>query len=418
MKIKKITALEILDSRGKPTVMATVHLTNGLRAQAAVPSGASTGVHEAWELRDNDPKRFGGQGVLKAVRNIETKISPALKGQSVLAQEKIDRIMCKLDGTENKKKLGANAILAVSLACARAAALSQEIPLYKYLRELSGLKNAGWKFPLPMMNIINGGKHAEGALTIQEFMIVPKASTWAKRLRMGAEVFQKLKGLLHDAGCSTLVGDEGGFAPAFKFNEEALDFIVQAIKKAGYKPGKDVGCAVDFAASNFFQEKTGHYALDGHKYITADEVIKVLEEWRQKYPIVSLEDPLAEDDWLNWAKLTGFLGGKQIIVGDDLFVTNEERLKFGIENHAANAILIKLNQIGTLTETLQTIRLAKANRYKVIISHRSGETVDTFIADLAVAVNADFIKSGSLARSERSAKYNRLLEIEREVINQ
>ena len=418
MKIKKIKAREILDSRGNPTVQATVYLANGMEASASVPSGASTGIHEALELRDGNKKRYGGKGVLKAIKNIETKIAKKLVGLDVSKQKQIDQLMLDLDGTPNKAKLGANAILAVSLAVARGGAMAKKKPLYKYLRDAYKLKEKGWKMPTPTMNIINGGKHADNSVTVQEFMVVPKATTMAKRVRIGAEVFQSLKSLLKKAGYQTLVGDEGGFAPNLKSNEEAFEFIMKAIKKAGYKPGKDAFLASDLALSEYYDKKSGKYSLNdksGKKKVTADVVIKTIDGWMKKYPIVSIEDPLAEDDWANWAKATGWLGEKVTIIGDDLFVTNVERLEHGIEIGAANGILIKLNQIGSLTETINAIYLAKKNKMKVSVSHRSGETSDTFIADLAVAVNADFIKTGSLSRSERVSKYNRLMSIEEEL---
>ena len=414
MKIRKIQAREILDSRGNPTVEAKVELENSVIGKASVPSGASTGVHEALELRDGG-KRFLGKGVLKAVKNVNEQIAKCLVGQNVENQRQLDARMLELDGTPNKSKLGANAILAVSLSCARAGASAARKPLYRYLRDAFGLKEKKWKFPLPTMNIINGGRHADNSLTVQEFMVVPQAVTFRKRVQIGAEVFHHLKKLLKGAGYQTLVGDEGGFAPNLKRNEEALDFIVNVVKSAGYAVGKDAFCAVDFALSEFFDEKTGKYALNdksGKKKISADEVIKILDSWLNKYPIISLEDPLDEDDWRNWQKLTAAFGGKTILIGDDLFVTNVARLKKGIELKTANGILIKLNQIGTLSETIDAICLAKKSGYKVSVSHRSGETADTFIADLAVAVSADFIKTGSLSRSERVEKYNRLMEIE------
>ncbi len=418
MKIKKIFAREILDSRGNPTVEATVELTNGILAKASVPSGASTGAHEAVELRDEDKKRYLGKGVLKAVDNVNKKIAPKLLGLDIRRQQEIDQLMIKLDGTPNKSKLGANAILAVSLACARAGAMSEKLPLFKYLRKVYKLKEKTWKFPVPTMNIINGGKHANNSVTVQEFMVVPMAKTLAKRVQIGAEVFHNLEKLLKKAGYQTLVGDEGGFAPNLKSNEEAFEFIVKAIKEAGYVPGKDAFCGADLALSEYYDAKSGNYSLNdksGKVKVSPDVVIKTLDKWLKKYPIISLEDPLAEDDWLNWSKITGFLGEQTIIIGDDLFVTNVARLQKGIDEGVANGILIKLNQIGTLTETIEAIYLAKNNKYKVSVSHRSGETSDTFIADLAVAVNADFIKTGSLSRSERVEKYNRLMEIELEL---
>jgi len=417
-KIKKISAREILDSRGWPTVEATVFLADGSFGVASVPSGASTGKYEALELRDGDKKRFHGKGVLTAVKNIE-KIEKKLIGFNVLNQQEIDKIMIALDGTDNKNKLGANAILAVSLACARAGANSLNMPLYKYLRQAYKLTENKWRLPIPTMNIINGGKHADNSLTVQEFMVVPAQRTMAERIRAGSEIFHCLKNLLKESGYQTLVGDEGGFAPNLKSNEQALDFIVKAIKISGYGSGIDTFCAVDLAMSEYFSFDKGYSLNDklGKKFISANELIKTTQKWVKKYPIVSLEDPLAEDDWQSWRTITEKIGEKTILVGDDLFVTNVNRLKKGIENKTANAILIKLNQIGTLTETIEAIYLAKTNNYKISVSHRSGETADTFIADLAVAVNADFIKTGSLSRSERVEKYNRLLYIESELKN-
>jgi enolase len=418
MKIKKVWAQEILDSRGNPTIEAFVKLADGVIGSASVPSGASTGKHEALELRDNDKKRYNGKGVLTAVKNVKEKIAPILKGVDAGHQRTVDALMLKLDGTKNKAKLGANAILAVSLATCRAASESKKMPLYKYIRSMFGLKEKKWKFPLPTMNIINGGRHADNSLTVQEFMVVPAAKTFTKRVQIGDEIFQTLKRLLKDAGQQTLVGDEGGFAPNLKTNEAALDFIIAAIKKAGYKPGKDAFCGIDLASSEFFNKKTGQYSLNdktGKKFISADAVIKTVSKWLAKYPVISLEDPLAEDDWINWQKLTKKLGKKVTLIGDDLFVTNVQRLQKGIDEKVANAILIKVNQIGTLSETIDAIYLARQNGYKVSVSHRSGETCDTFIADLALAVNADFLKAGSLSRSERLCKYNRLLKIENDL---
>lgn len=420
MTIKKVFAREILDSRGNPTIETTIELKNGIMAKAAVPSGASTGEHEAVELRDNDKNRYLGKGVLKAVNNVNKKIAPRLIGMKAVKQLEIDRLLLDLDGTENKSKLGANAILSVSLAIARAGAMSLKMPLYKYLRYIYCLEEKKWQMPIPTMNIINGGKHADNSLTIQEMMVVPITGNMANRIRIGAEVFHHLKVLLKDAGYQTLVGDEGGFAPNLKNNEEALKFIVEAIKRAGYRPGQDAFLAMDLALSEYYDKKQKLYSLDDKKMKTLipdNQVIKILDKWLTKYPIISIEDPLAEDDWGGWAKITGFLGDKVTIIGDDLFVTNVDRLHHGIENGVANGILIKVNQIGTLTETIASIYLAKNNGYKVSISHRSGETCDTFIADLAVAVNADFIKTGSLSRSDRVAKYNRLMEIELELKN-
>lgn len=410
--IKKITAQEILDSRGNPTVRATVLLTDGTTGVASVPSGASTGIHEAWELRDGG-KRYHGKGVKKAIKHIETVIAKRLKGMDVTKQKDIDAAMCVLDGTENKKKLGANAILAVSLACARAGAAIQNKPLYKYIRQVYRLKEKGWRFPLPTMNVINGGRHANNSLSIQEFMIVPQHRSFAERVRIGSEVFHTLAKILDKKGYATAVGDEGGFAPNLKNNEAALKLLVQAIKEAGYKPGKHVSLAMDVAASEFHED--GLYAFDEGKKVDAKKIVHTLNQWIKKYPFVSIEDPLAEDDWDGWAMCTKKIGDKVAIVGDDLFVTNQERLAQGIEMDVANAILIKVNQIGTLSEAIASIQMAKAHGYQVSVSHRSGETADTFIADLAVAVNADYLKTGSLSRSERVEKYNRMMEIQQEV---
>ncbi len=414
MKIHDIIAREILDSRGMPTVAADVILENGVTGSASVPSGASTGVNEALELRDGDPKRYFGKGVLNAVANINEIIAPALIGKSVLDQAAVDRIMIDLDGTDNKSRLGANAILAVSLAVARAASISMGLPLYKYL----GGTNANI-LPVPMMNIINGGSHSDSPIAFQEFMIRPiGASTFKDVLRMGAEVFHCLKSVLRENGLSTAVGDEGGFAPALDSTEQALELIMKAIRKAGYEPGTDVTLALDCASSEYFKDKKYDYKIfegENSKVLDMDQQIAYLKSLVEKYPIDSIEDGMAEDDWLGWELLTAELGNKCQLVGDDLFVTNIEYLSKGIERGAANAILIKLNQIGTLTETLAAISLAQRNGYKAIVSHRSGETEDTFIADLAVATNCGQIKSGSLSRSERIAKYNRLLKIEEEL---
>lgn len=423
MKIKSIKAREILDSRGNPTISVKVTLGNGVIGIASVPSGASTGVHEAWELRDGDPKRYGGKGVFKAVRNVNNKIFPKLKGIDVARQRQIDQIMIKLDGTENKNKLGANAILGVSLACARAAAKSKRMPFYRYLRVAYRLRYKGWKMPIATMNILNGGKHADNTLSMQEFMIVPLAKKFKDRVRVGSEVFHALKKILKKRRQVTAVGDEGGFAPNLKNNEAAWDLIIQAIKKAGYTPGKEVVTACDVAASEFYNPKTGNYRWNKGswgksgkvKELTPGELIDKYKTWPAKYKTISIEDGLDQDDWVNWQKMTRRLGKKTILVGDDLFVTNVKRLEQGITMGVANAILIKVNQIGTLSETIDAIRLAQKNGYKTSISHRSGETCDTTIADLAVAVNSEFIKTGSLSRSERVAKYNRLLEIEEEL---
>ncbi len=413
-KIKKIKAREILDSRGNPTIETKVYLKNGLWAKAAVPSGASTGIHEALELRDKNKKRYLGKGVLKAVGNVNKDINYLLKNIDVTKQQDIDKLMIKLDDTENKKNLGANAILSVSLACARAGAKSGAMPLYSYLRKTFRIHYQDYKMPIPMMNILNGGAHADFALDIQEAMILPKSGKMAKRIQMGSEIFHHLGQILKKKKMNTFVGDEGGYAVNLKKNEDAFKLILQAIKKAGYKPYKDVDLAIDAAASEFYNKSKKRYKIDG-KSLTANKMIELYKLWLKKYKLVSIEDGLDEDDWDNWAKLTTILGDKSLQVGDDLFVTNTKRLQQGIDNGVANSILIKLNQIGSLTETISAIYLAKQNKYKTIISHRSGETSDTFIADLAVAVNADYIKTGSMSRMERVDKYNRLMEIEEEL---
>ncbi len=408
-EILEIYAREILDSRGNPTVEAEVILDSGAMGRAAVPSGASTGEHEAVELRDNE-NRYLGKGVLNAVKNINEIIAPELEGLSAFDQVMIDKTMIDLDGTENKSHLGANAILAVSMACARAAAEELGMPLYRYL----GGTNAK-VLPVPMSNILNGGKHADNNVDLQEFMIMPLGATSFKQaIRMNAEVFHTLKSYLKEKGHSTAVGDEGGFAPNLKSNEEALEFIVKAIEKAGYRPGKDIYIALDPASSEFYINGKYHLKAE-NKALTSEQMIDYYENLIKKYPIISLEDGLAEDDWKGWKKLNERLGGKIQIVGDDIFVTNVERLKRGIKEKSANSILIKLNQIGTVTETLNTIEMAKTHGFTCVISHRSGETEDTFIADLAVAMNTGQIKTGSLCRSERIAKYNQLIRIEEEL---
>lgn len=413
LTISKITAQEILDSRGNPTVRATVVLSDGSKGVAAVPSGASTGTHEALELRDGGT-RYGGKGVLKAVKNVEGVIAKKLVGLEAGKQSEIDLVLLKLDGTANKSKLGANAILAVSLAHARAAATSQKQPLYKWIRNNFKLPEKKWVLPVPTMNIVNGGRHANNGLSIQEFMIVPIHKKMTERVRIGAEVFHTLAGLLNKKGFPTGVGDEGGFAPSLPNNEQAIKLIMQAIKEAGFTAGKQVCLAMDFAASEFF--RAGKYYFENPQTAsTADQMIDLVLLWSRRYPIISIEDPLAEDDWQAWEKITKRLGKDLTLVGDDLFVTNVKRIQMGLEKKAANAVLIKLNQIGTLSETIAAIYLAKQHKYKVSVSHRSAETADTFIADLAVAVNAEFIKTGSLSRSERVEKYNRLMEIEAEL---
>ena len=412
MNIKNIHAREILDSRGTPTVAAEVVLECGIRAEASVPSGASTGVHEALELRDGDPKRYFGKGVLKAVSNVNNIITPALIGMNVFDQQAIDLRMIELDGTDNKSKLGANATLAVSLAIARTAARFKKVPLFQYL----GGESAS-VLPLPMINIINGGSHSDSPIAFQEFMIRPVgAPDFAEGLRIGAEVFHNLKRVLKNRGLSTAVGDEGGFAPTLKSTEEALELIMLAIDNAGYLPGIDVTLALDCASSEFYKDEMYDYAIfEGTKGRRLDRYQQVdyLKSLIDRFPIDSIEDGMAEDDWAGWELLTKVIGDRCQLVGDDLFVTNVDYLTKGIERKCANAVLIKPNQIGTLSETLETISLAQNNGYNAIVSHRSGETEDTFIADLAVATNCGQIKTGSLSRSERVAKYNRLLKIEK-----
>ncbi|MCG7459169.1 phosphopyruvate hydratase [Corynebacterium tuberculostearicum] len=400
-------AREILDSRGNPTVEAEVFLDDGARGVAGVPSGASTGVHEAHELRDGG-ERYQGKGVLKAVENINEKIADEIAGFEADDQRLIDQALIKLDGTDNKSELGANAILGVSIAAAKAAAESAALPLYRYI----GGPNAH-VLPVPMMNILNGGAHADSGVDVQEFMIAPiGAESFAEALRMGAEVYHALKAVLKDKGLSTGLGDEGGFAPSVDSTKAALDVIVDAIKKAGFEPGKDVALALDVASSEFF--KDGKYHFEGGEH-TAEEMSKVYEDLIDQYPIVSIEDPLQEDDWDGYTALTAAIGEKVQIVGDDFFVTNPARLQEGIEKKAANALLVKVNQIGTLTETFDAVELAHRNGYRTMMSHRSGETEDTTIADLAVALNCGQIKTGAPARSERVAKYNQLLRIEQEL---
>ena len=412
-EITHIQARQILDSRGNPTVEAEVYTEDGGFGRAAVPSGASTGIHEAAELRDNDASAYLGKGVLDAVENVNNHIAEALEGTEVCAQNEIDGMLLDMDGTPNKSRLGANAILAVSLACARAAADELGMPLYKYI----GGVNAN-VLPVPMMNILNGGAHADNKIDFQEFMVMPvKAESFSHALRMGVEVFHHLKSVLKAAGYSTNVGDEGGFAPIIQSNEEAIEIVLRAIEKAGYRPGEDMFIAMDAATSEFYDEKTGLYTFkksDG-KIFTGDEMVNYWAEWCKKYPIVSIEDGCAEDDWASWKKLTDAVGSKVQLVGDDLFVTNVDRLQRGINEGIANSILIKVNQIGTLTETLNAIQLATRHSYSNVISHRSGETEDSTIADLAVAMNSGQIKTGSASRSDRMAKYNQLLRIEGEL---
>mgnify|MGYP000699418042 FL=1 len=410
--INAIVAREILDSRGNPTVECDVYLDSGVMGRAAVPSGASTGIREALELRDKDA-RYGGKGVMKAVENIHAKIQPALIGFDVTQQASIDNQMIEDDGTENKSNFGANAILGVSMACARAAANYSGLPLYRYLGGMGAVQ-----MPVPMMNVINGGAHANNNLDLQEFMIIPLgAPSFHEALRYGAETFHALKKIINGRGMSTAVGDEGGFAPNIDSHEEAIELIIEAIKAAGYEPGKDIAIGLDCAASEFYED--GKYVQKGQgKTYTAEEWIKVLEGWVAKYPIISIEDGMAEVDWEGWKKLTDALGRRVQLVGDDLFVTNPKILAEGIQKGVANSILIKVNQIGSLTETLAAIEMAKRAGYSVVVSHRSGETEDSFIADLAVGVNAGQIKTGSMSRSDRMAKYNQLLRIEEELDDQ
>ena len=403
-KIKDIIAREILDSRGNPTVEVDVILDNGILGRAAVPSGASTGTREALELRDNDKNRYMGKGVLKAVNNVNSELKQALIGLDPHDQRKIDETMLKLDGTENKEKYGANAILGISLANLKAAALDDHKNLFEYIGQ-------EYSMPRAMMNILNGGAHADNGLDFQEFMIIPEADTFSKRLQIGSEVFHHLKKVLNENGYQTGVGDEGGFAPNLNTNEEALELLMKAIKDAGYKPGEDVNFAIDVAASEFYEN--GIYNLKGANLkLTTDELIDYYQTLLDKYPIISIEDPVDENDWEGFKKMTERYGSKIQLVGDDLFVTNKKYLQKGIDMGAGNAILIKINQIGTITETLETIDLAKQNGYKTIISHRSGETEDTSIADLAVGLNLGQIKTGSLSRTDRTCKYNELLRIE------
>lgn len=411
-KITALKALEVLDSRGNPTVEVTVW-TEKSSGRALVPSGASTGVHEALELRDKDPQRYLGKGVLKACRHVNTTLAKALKGFDIHNQEKIDNTMIALDGTPNKAKLGANAILGVSLACARAASNEKSVSLYASLNPKNSL------LPVPMMNILNGGKHADSGLDIQEFMVMPVgASTFAEALRMGTEIFHTLGTLLRDAGYKTMVGDEGGYGPSLKDQEEAFDFLLRSIEKAGYKLEKDVLLAMDAAASEFYDapSKKYRFRIKGKvEHLSSDEMVDYWAKLVSRFPIISLEDGLAEDDWDSWKKLTKKIGKKVQIVGDDLLVTNVKRLQKALNMGAANSILIKLNQIGTLTETIDAIQMADASNWTSVISHRSGETEDTTIADLAVAMGTGQIKTGSLCRSERVAKYNQLLRIEQEL---
>lgn len=407
--IESVQATELLDSRGNPTVGATVGLSGGAVASAAVPSGASTGMHEAAELRDGGA-RYGGKGVLQAIENVTNVLAPAIMGFDALDQAGLDALMLELDGTPNKTKLGANALLAVSLAAARAAAQTVELPLYRYLGG-----TAAKTLPVPMMNVINGGKHADNRVDMQEFMLAPVGfERFSDALRAGVETFHTLKKVLSKRGYNTNVGDEGGFAPDLKSNEEAIEVILEAIEGAGYTPGEQIAIGLDPASTEFFKDGSYHLEAEG-KTLSSAEMVSYWQDWVARYPIISIEDGLAEDDWDAWAELTAAVGARTQLVGDDLFVTNTERLQRGIDERVGNAILIKVNQIGTLTEAMDAIELAKRAGYRNMISHRSGETEDTFIADLAVAVNAGQIKTGSASRSDRLAKYNRLLMIEQEL---
>ena len=411
--IAKVVARQILDSRGNPTVEVDVITEQGIFGRAAVPSGASTGAHEACELRDGNKKKYMGKGVTKAVQNVNGILNDALAGKYVYDQEDIDRAMIEIDGTVNKSKLGANAILGVSLATAKAAAESAGMPLYRYV----GGVNAN-TLPVPMMNIINGGSHADNSIDFQEFMIFPAgASSFSESLRMGVEVFHNLKSVLHDKGLSTNVGDEGGFAPNLKSNEEGIKIILQAIEKAGYRPGEDIFLCMDAAASEFYieKEKKYHFKKSSGDKLTSSEMVSFWKDWAKKYPIVSIEDGLFEDDWKGWGELTKKIGSKVQLVGDDLFVTNVKRLEQGIKSNTANSILVKVNQIGSLTETIQAVDMAHRASYTSVMSHRSGETEDNTIADLAVALKTGQIKTGSASRSDRMSKYNQLLRIEEEL---
>ena len=411
MKIKKVQAIEILDSRGNPTVEVNLTLEDQTIAKAMVPSGASTGEREACELRDNDKKRYGGKGVLKAVENVNTTIAKAIEDKRFSSQRELDYFLIDLDGTPNKSNLGANAILGVSMAYARARAISMQIPLYQYL----GGVNA-YLLPVPCMNVINGGRHADNTVDFQEFMIAPhNAPSFTEAIRMGEEVFHSLKAVLKSKGLSTGVGDEGGFAPDLKSNEEAVEMILNAIVKAGYNPGDDVSICLDPASSEMWENGKYKFFKSTQKLISSDAMIKLWESWTKQYPIVLLEDGLAENDWEGWKNLTSELGNKTELVGDDIFCTNKKIVAKGIANKVANSVLIKLNQIGTVTETLETIELAYRNSYNAFVSHRSGETADSFIADLTVAINAGHLKTGSGCRSERIEKFNQLMRIEKQL---
>ena len=411
MYILEIKGREILDSRGNPTIEVDLQLESGIIARAAVPSGASTGTHEAVELRDGDKSRYSGKGVLQAIKNVDDIIYPALEGVNVLEQKKIDDIMIALDGTDNKSKLGANAMLAVSMAVAKAGAVFSELPLYRYLGGAGS-----YELPVPMLNILNGGSHADNSVDLQEFMVMPTgAGTFKEGLRISAEIFHTLKSVLKKKGYNTSVGDEGGFAPNLGSNEEALTVIIEAVEKAGYKPGDDVHIALDPAASEFFEDGKYIFKKSTGETLSSSDMVDFYSGLVDKYPIISIEDGLAEDDWDGWKLMTEKMGKKIQLVGDDLFVTNPERLKRGIDEGITNSILIKLNQIGTVSETIETVKMAQRSGFTTVVSHRSGETEDTFIADLAVGLSTGQIKTGSTSRSERIAKYNQLLRIEEEL---
>lgn len=428
-KIENVFGREILDSRGDPTVEVEVTLESGVKGVAAVPSGASTGAYEAVELRDNDAARFGGKGVLKAVENVNTKIKEAIVGMDSENQEEIDKKMIKLDGTDNKGNLGANAILGVSLAVCRATAIEKKIPLYQYINELFDLRIKEYEIPIPMFNVVNGGKHSDSGLSIQEFKIVPSGiESFAEKYRAGSEIFHSLKKNLEKENHSVGVGDEGGFAPKLESNTQALEYMVNAIKEAGYEVGKEVNLAIDAAASSFYNESENNYNLKPENVnLSRESLVNLYREWIDKYSVISVEDGLREDDWEGWAAMKNkieekdlpesinTLNRKVLLIGDDLLVTNIKRLKKAIQENACNSVLIKVNQIGTLWETIECIKLAKKNRMYVVVSHRSGETTDDFISDLAVGTGAEFMKTGSLSRGERICKYNRLLKIESEL---
>ncbi len=419
LKITALTAREILDSRGNPTVEAAITLSDGTKTTASVPSGASTGAHEAWELRDNDKARYHGKGVLKAVDNINTIIAPALLGRSPLEQKEVDTLLCELDGSKNKSVLGANAILAVSLVVARSAALSQNIPLYEYLKTLLPypVTLSRSDFPIPMFNVINGGAHADSGLSVQEFKIVPSGVlTYPEQLRAGSEIFHSLQKLLRGKGFTTDVGDEGGFAPRLNNHNQVFDILLESIREAGYNPGKDIFFDIDAATDSFYKEEEDCYQLlPENVCLRREQMIALYKEWVTRYPLFSLEDPLHQEDWHGWHELLKQMPASVLVIGDDLLVTNTERLKIALEEESCNSVLVKMNQIGTVTETINCVALAKEHSMKTIFSHRSGETCDDFLADFAVAAGADYIKTGSLSRGERMSKYNRLLTIYHEL---